>query len=49
MLTDAPLLFPPAQLALAALRSGCSGRGIKLPLFVRHVAAQTFMAGACRL
>lgn len=24
MLTDAPLLFPPGQLALAAMRSGCN-------------------------
>ena len=24
MLTDAPLIFPPGQLALAAMRSGCN-------------------------
>jgi len=30
MLTDAPLLYPPGQLALAALRSGLRARGLKL-------------------
>ena len=39
MLTDAPLLHTPSQMALAALRSGCSSKGIKLHKFVRHVAS----------
>ncbi len=40
MLTDAPLLYTPSQLALAALRSGCSSKGIKLQKFVRNIAQE---------
>jgi hypothetical protein len=40
MATDAPLLFPPAQLALAALRSACRHLGLSLSSYIHHVAAQ---------
>lgn len=37
MLTDAPLVFPPGQLALAAMRSGCN----KVPPWLTHVHMRT--------
>ncbi|CAL8467030.1 g6566 [Coccomyxa elongata] len=38
MLTDAPLVFPPGQLALAAMRSGCSKVKILFGSFLSRVA-----------
>ncbi|KXZ45927.1 hypothetical protein GPECTOR_49g511 [Gonium pectorale] len=38
MLSDAPLLFGPAQLAAAALRSGCKTRGLRIPNFIARLA-----------
>lgn len=46
MLTDAPLLYSPAQLALAALRSGCSSRGIKVTRFIERAAEQALSMAA---
>lgn len=38
LLSDAPLLYPPGQLALAALRSGCASVQVSIPRYVQHVA-----------
>lgn len=38
MLTDAPLLFPPGALALAALRSGFRSAGLSCQGYLKHVA-----------
>jgi cyclin H len=40
MATDAPLLLPPSQLALAALRSACRHLGLGLGSYIRHAAQQ---------
>ncbi|EIE26696.1 cyclin-like protein [Coccomyxa subellipsoidea C-169] len=40
MLTDAPLLFPPGQLALAAMRSGCNKVKVPLGSFLSRVAGR---------
>lgn len=38
LLSDAPLLYGPAQLAAAALRSGFKARGVRIPNFLARVA-----------
>lgn len=45
MLTDAPLVLPPAQLALAALRSACRSCGISLSRYLQHVAQRQDQQG----
>lgn len=46
MLTDAPLLYPPGQLALAALRSGLKARGLRLGISYFERAVGKAMVGA---
>ncbi|PNW73458.1 hypothetical protein CHLRE_14g632783v5 [Chlamydomonas reinhardtii] len=38
MLSDAPLLYGPAQMAAAALRSGFKAKGVRVPNFLARVA-----------
>ncbi|KAG2447972.1 hypothetical protein HYH02_007001 [Chlamydomonas schloesseri] len=38
MLSDAPLLYGPAQLAAAALRSGFKAKGVRIPNFLARIA-----------
>ncbi|KDD74824.1 hypothetical protein H632_c1051p0 [Helicosporidium sp. ATCC 50920] len=45
LLSDAPLLFSPGQIALAALRSGALRRGLKLDGFLQHVCGQAGEGG----
>lgn len=40
MLTDAPLLYPPGLLAVAALRSGFRSVSLSTQQYLRHVAAK---------
>ncbi|KAJ9512896.1 hypothetical protein QJQ45_029128, partial [Haematococcus lacustris] len=40
MLTDAPLLYPPGSIALAALRSGLRARGLSCTRYLHRLAAQ---------
>lgn len=46
LLTDAPLLFPPAQLALSALRSGLRKVGISFTPYLEHVAQRVSDPGS---
>eukprot|EP00884_Botryococcus_braunii_P005003 jgi/Botrbrau1/14503/Bobra.0350s0008.1 len=46
MLTDAPLLFPPAQLALAALRSAIRKAGASFSSYLRRVAEKEGAMGS---
>ncbi|GFR44259.1 hypothetical protein Agub_g5461, partial [Astrephomene gubernaculifera] len=46
MLSDAPLLFGPAQLAAAALRSGFKTKGIRIPNFLARLALRAAAAAA---
>ncbi|MEW5313970.1 MAG: hypothetical protein WDW38_005500 [Sanguina aurantia] len=46
LLSDAPLTHPPAQLALAALRSGWRGKGVRLQAYLVRAARQALQANA---
>lgn len=45
LLSDAPLTHPPAQLALAALRSGWRGKGVRLHAYLARAARQALQVG----
>lgn len=46
MLTDAPLLYPPGLLAVAALRSGFRSVSLSTQQYLRHVAAKAAAVAA---
>ncbi|GIL86587.1 hypothetical protein Vretimale_11514 [Volvox reticuliferus] len=46
MLSDAPLLYGPAQLAAAALRSGFKAKGMRIPNFIARLAIKAASFGA---
>ncbi|GLC38473.1 hypothetical protein PLESTB_001729700 [Pleodorina starrii] len=48
LLSDAPLLYGPAQLAAAALRSGFKTKGVRIPSFLARLAARAAAQRATR-
>ncbi|KAG2483013.1 hypothetical protein HYH03_018093 [Edaphochlamys debaryana] len=46
VLSDAPLMHGPAQLAAAALRSGFKGKGVRIPNFIARIAMRACAATA---
>ncbi|GLI67666.1 hypothetical protein VaNZ11_011827 [Volvox africanus] len=46
MLSDAPLLYGPAQLAAAALRSGFKAKGVRIPNFIARLAIKAASFGS---
>ncbi|EFJ46540.1 hypothetical protein VOLCADRAFT_121058 [Volvox carteri f. nagariensis] len=46
MLSDAPLLYSPAQVAAAALRSGFKAKGVRIPNFIARLAMKAALRAA---